>query len=199
MVTVHGLNPVLFADEMFIALMVLWVKSATSIVLPRGSHPGCINPNAQQEFIVSVSALNSSPLCLIQHSGSVDNSCYKRKKVDKNGNCTPPFPSKTCTAYCEEKVRWFYGQEVPYDGTQCASNSTCTFSDAKTVAVTNEWSFDGGIDIGSDKGPLRKAFNLGASYSYSTTRSTTQKLSQKRPTATFASCGYWTFLPYYIQ
>ncbi|KAI9714159.1 MAG: hypothetical protein M1812_006487 [Candelaria pacifica] len=159
----------------------------------------------------------------------VDNyNCPKKLKMDAKGNC-PVAPNagangqkiNTCTTYCEVKVSWFYGHEVPYSGTRCAANSPCTFATARSVAVTNTYEFNiGGANVpkvkreaDADAAPgftkwnkrddgsiIKGAFNFGASFSYSTTVTTTQTLTQPRPTdgPHADKCGYWSFIPYYI-
>ena len=67
------------------------------------------------------------------------------------------------------------------------------------ITVTNAWTFEAGLQIGGEGDHLKAAFNLGDSYSYSTPESTTETLTQPRPADGLISCGYWTFLPYYIQ
>ncbi|KAI9702775.1 MAG: hypothetical protein M1836_007989 [Candelina mexicana] len=159
---------------------------------------------------------------------NVDNyNCPKKNTMDAKGNCqVDPSASKnghpdTCTTYCEVRVKWFYGQEVPYSGTRCAANSPCTFATATSVAVTNKYEFNiGGANVPKvkreakadaapgftkwskrdDKSIIQAAFNVGASYSYSKTVTTTQTLTQPRPTdgPHADKCGYWTFIPYYI-
>lgn len=161
----------------------------------------------------SISTSFRRHLILTDDTLQFDTSCPETNTLDSNGDCStgnyatgPAYNLTTgrptsCVLYCEAKVQWFYGQEVPYSGTECAANESCTFSNAETVSVTNTWTFEGGINLGSsgDDDPLEAAFNLGASYSYAITKSTTQTLTQPRPPLTLASCGYWTFLPFYIQ
>jgi len=63
--------------------------------------------------------------------------------------------------------------------------------------VDNTWSFVGGVDF--DSGLMEDAFNSGASVRYSTSEFSLQTLSASRSDAALGTCGYWTFLPYYIQ
>ena len=127
--------------------------------------------------------------------------CPKKITVDGNGNCPVKYSDSTgCVSYCEAKVQWFFGPEVPYPDTQCQANSACTFSSAKSVTVTNGYEFSIGLDIGGggDKGGLEGVFSLGATYSWSKSVGTTRTLAQPRPSSGLEYCGYWTFLPYYI-
>lgn len=128
-----------------------------------------------------------------------DTSCPKTNTIDSSGDCPINNGMETCSAYCEAKIQWSYGQEVPFSGTECAANSSCTFSNAQTISITNTWTFEGGINLGGSDDDLEAAFNLGASYSYAITKSTTQTLTQPRPPLTLTYCGYWTFLSFYIQ
>ncbi|KAI9778553.1 MAG: hypothetical protein M1835_004903 [Candelina submexicana] len=68
----------------------------------------------------------------------------------------------------------------------------------KSVAITNSYTFEGGIS-GKPDSQIELAFNFEASYTYSRTSTTAQTLTASRPNRTLDSCGFWTFLPYYIQ
>ena len=63
----------------------------------------------------------------------------------------------------------------------------------------NGFSFTIGFGSTSLPDAFRLAFNFGATYTYSVTSTTTQSLSQVKPQKQLASCGYWTFLPYYVR
>ena len=187
-------------------LYCLWLlATAGAAVLPKRSSNACINPESQKEFVV-----RNLPLIMPDELKSADiflptqfnSHCPKKIVVDRNGNC-PVASGHTrngCTTYCEAEVQWFFGQEVPFDDAQCSAYSTCTFSQAYEVTVTNTYEFDGGISLKIQSAKsLESAFNVGASYSYSISKSTTEMLKQTRPRSTLAYCGYWTFLPYYIR
>ena len=106
---------------------------------------------------------------------------------------------ENCVAYCEQYLYWFFGPEVPFPDSNCEAYEPCTFAGAKSVAVRNGYSFDADLSakiLGKD---LEAAFNLGASYMYSITKTTSQILTVTRPGNFTGNCGYWTFLPYYIQ
>ena len=155
-----------------------------AMVLSRQSPTGCIDPTSQEEFV--------------WHTD-----CHEKNHLDANNNCPIAFDihantQTNCTSYCEQEVQWYYGREVPYSGTRCEANSTCTFANTFGVSVTNTWTFEAGIDLGAGGDDDKAAFNLGASYSFSKTVSTSQTLTQGRPSSTMAYCGYWTFVPFYV-
>lgn len=104
-----------------------------------------------------------------------------------------------CVAYCEQYQYWFFGPEVPFPASSCEAYEPCTFAGAKSIAVTNSYSFDAGLTAKISDEDLEAAFNVGASYAYSTTETTSQTLTVTRPGNLTGNCGYWTFLPYYIQ
>ncbi|KAI9702379.1 MAG: hypothetical protein M1836_000858 [Candelina mexicana] len=108
------------------------------------------------------------------------------------------FYKANCVAYCEQYLWWFYGPEVSFPNSQCQPNVTCTFAGAQSLAITNSYTFEGGVTGKSDE-VLESAFNFGASYTYSKTTTTTQTLTSARPNSTIEYCGYWTFLPYYVR
>ncbi|KAI9707071.1 MAG: hypothetical protein M1836_000031 [Candelina mexicana] len=110
------------------------------------------------------------------------------------------FYKENCVAYCEQFLYWFFADEVPFRGTTCEPYDSCEYAGAKGVSITNSFTFNGGVDIGGKSGDvLEAAFNLGASYTYSKTTTTSHTFTSKRPNATLPYCGYWTFLPYYVQ
>ena len=88
---------------------------------------------------------------------------------------------------------------MAFHGSNCLADEPCTFAGAKSVAVENSYSFDAGISVKIPSENLEVAFNIGASYTYSTTKTTSQILTLTRPDNSTGKCGYWTFLPYYIQ
>lgn len=160
----------------------------------------CIDPVADQEFIVRHRfALEQAATDSLTQWYS---NCPKKVTVNANGNC--PVGQHTansgCISYCQAKVQWFFGPEVPYAETQCQANSTCTFATAQSVTVTNTYEVNLGLNLGGgiDEGGLTAAFDAGATYSWSKSVGTSRTLTQPRPSDSLQYCGYWTFLPYYI-
>ena len=82
-----------------------------------------------------------------------------------------------CVAYCKQYLYWFFGPKVPFPGSSCGACEPCTFAGAKSVAVTNGYSFDAGLSASIPNKVLETAFNVGASYTYSTTETTSQTLT----------------------
>ena len=164
----------------------------------------CMNPNNQPQLVVRFSPLSASFMFY----------CWLIAEIQINSNCpssltSPSTCSKSsayknnCLAYCEQFLYWFLGPEVPYPNSNCQADEACTFSGAKSLAITNSYSFSAGL-TGSPGGEassiaLELAFNAGATYTYSNTTTTTQTLTESRPMNANSSCGYWTFLPYYVS
>lgn len=164
----------------------------------RTSGTDCMDPNSQPELFVSFDIStrgghkkltlpfwinDACPASLTSPSRCLDNSAYKQN----------------CVAYCEQFLYWFFGSEVPYPNSHCEANETCTFSTADTFAIMNSYTFAGGITATTGIGALKLAFNLGATYTYSTTITTSQTVTSTRPENSSDSCGYWTFLPYFVM
>lgn len=160
----------------------------------------CINPVSDQEFTVRY--CNALEPAATDSLTKWHSNCPKKITVDSNGNCPigQYTASSGCLSYCEAKVQWFFGPEVPYPETQCQANSTCTFATSQSIIVTNTYSFNFGLTlgVGGDAGGPAAAFDLGATYSWSKSVGTTRTLTQPRPSSSLQYCGYWTFLPYYI-
>ena len=160
----------------------------------------CINPVADQELVVR-HRFTLEQATTDSHT-QWNSNCPKKITVNADGNCPigQYTASSGCISYCEAKVQWFFGPEVPYAETQCQANSTCTFATAQSVTVTNTYEVSLGLTLsgGGDEGGLEAAFDLGATYSWSKSVGTTRTLTQPRPSNSLQYCGYWTFLPYYI-
>jgi hypothetical protein len=138
--------------------------------------------------------------CLLAQS---DYDCNKKYTLDSNGHCSSGIPSTPgaagCSAYCEIRLTMTYGQEVPYSDGYCPGNTVCTVTTGTSITVTNTYTINGGTSIkkrdGEDPVELSIAFNLGASYSYSTSLTYTVTTGLQQP-AQPNVCGYWTFVPY---
>ena len=181
-------------------LGLLAVASAANPKLLQTRQSTCVNPVSDQELVVR----HEYPFkqAATDPHTQFNSNCPKKTTVDGNGNCPigEYTASSGCVSYCEAKVEWFFGPEVPYSETQCQANSLCTFATAQSITVTNtyELNFGFGVGGGGDEGDLSAAFNLGSSYSYSKAVGTTRTITQPRPSNSLQYCGYWTFLPYYI-
>lgn len=166
----------------------------------RNSPPGCMDPNSQPEKWVSSSPCDIfiMPLQLAKVTFQVNTKCAS--SLTSPSSCTQRMSSnEDCVAYCEQYLYWFFGPEVPFHGSNCLADEPCTFAGAKSVAVENGYSFDAGISVKIPSKSLEAAFNIGASYTYSITKTTSQILTLTRPDNSTGECGYWTFLPYYIK
>jgi hypothetical protein len=123
-------------------------------------------------------------------------------------NCDAPCPgvssednSFTCVGYCQARSSWFPGPEEPFQNSACTSGDACTLATGKTTTITNTYTINvggSGTEVGA--GALTSAFNFGASYSwskavgYTTTQTHTRDADQ-----TATTCGYFTFVPYYMS
>ncbi|KAL9065998.1 MAG: hypothetical protein Q9161_007849 [Pseudevernia consocians] len=122
-----------------------------------------------------------------------------------------------------QTTTWFFGPEIPFDVSCQSGDHTCAITETAGVSVTNEHSFTVGFNLGNKKrddsevsaelstrddsapatpkGPLdyvTAAFNFGASWSWSNTKSSGIASSQNKPAQALNECGYWTFIPYYV-
>ncbi len=126
--------------------------------------------------------------------------CEKKSHMDKDGNCDGkmPGPDKkgACAAYCEVKIYYTYGQEIPYDLGICQSDE-CKVATGTTTTITTTWEIDGNVGLEIGKGPLTSAFNISASYSFSTSVSTSLSF-EKSEKLEKNECGYWTFVPVFV-
>ena len=160
----------------------------------QGPSSDCMNPNSQPELEVS-KALCQSDSSIIRKSQIYD-LCHSSQT-----NLTPCLASSAyknnCLAYCEQFLYWFLGPEVPWPNSNCEPYEACTFGGSNSLAITNTYTFSAGLS-GTGGDAFKVAFNLGATYTYSTTVTTTQSFQQGRPSNSTPYCGYWTFLPYYI-
>lgn len=67
--------------------------------------------------------------------------------MDSDGNCKAALKDAGdyCSAYCEVRNYYFYGQEIvitEFPG--CRANSKCTFTTTDTIQVTQTFSFNVG-------------------------------------------------------
>ena len=166
----------------------------------RSSPPDCMDPNSQPERLVSSSLYYAliKPSQLAKTTFQVNTECASSLTNPSSCKLTRSYTGY-CVAYCEQYLYWFFGPEVPFPDSNCEAYETCTFAGAKSVAVTNGYSFEAGLSAKITSKNLEAAFNVGASYTYSITTTTSQILTVTRPGNLTGNCGYWTFLPYYIQ
>ncbi|KAK0108563.1 hypothetical protein ONS95_003361 [Cadophora gregata] len=107
-----------------------------------------------------------------------------------------PDDKGACSSYCEVKVYFTHGREVPYDATPC-EGTECAIKKGKTVSTTNTWEINGTVGIEASKSALMGAFSIGGSYSYSTTVSYSEEAESKE-TLDDGECGYWTWVPTFV-
>ena len=166
----------------------------------RSSPPECMDPTSQPELLVSSRLCHAfiKPLQLAEATFQVNTECAS--SLTNPSSCMQRLSYiENCVAYCEQYLYWFFGPEVPFPDSNCEAYEPCTFAGTKSVAVTNGYSFDAGLSAKIPIKDLEAAFNVGASYTYSITETTSQTLTVTRPRNLTENCGYWTFLPYYIQ
>ena len=166
----------------------------------RNTPPECLDPNSQPKRLVSSSLYHAfiKPSQLAKTTFQVNTECAT--SLTSPSSCMQRLSYiENCVAYCEQYLYWFFGPEVPFPDSNCEAYEPCTFAGTKSVAVTNGYSFDAGLSAKIPIKDLEAAFNVGASYTYSITETTSQTLTVTRPDNLTGNCGYWTFLPYYIQ
>ena len=135
-----------------------------------------------------------------------------KNKLDSDGSCTSHMKqdvgSQTCSGYCEIKNSYHYGQEVPFNEfSSCRANEPCTFTSTDSLTITQTYTFNMGVTIpkrdldsnnalvareNPDEGGLQVGFDAGASYSWSTAKTSSTGLALSRPTDKMKNCGYWT-------
>ncbi|KAH7364762.1 hypothetical protein BKA65DRAFT_473075 [Rhexocercosporidium sp. MPI-PUGE-AT-0058] len=127
--------------------------------------------------------------------------CEKKSYLRPDGHCGGSMPGVdedgACTAYCEIRVNYSYGQEVPYGGSECAAKE-CKIAKGTSSTVTTTWEINANIGIEVSKGALLGAFNLGASYSFSTSASTSLDIERSEELEE-GECGYWTWVPILVD
>ena len=168
----------------------------------QSSPPECMDPNSQPELLVSSSLYHAfiKPSQLTETTFQINTECAS--SLTSPSSCLHSRSYNTnddCVAYCEQYLYRFFGPEVPFSDSNCEAYEQCTFAGANKAAVTNGYSFDVGLPAKNPTVILEVAFNVGASYTYSITKTTSQILTLTRPGNLTGNCGYWTFLPYYIQ
>ena len=126
-----------------------------------------------------------------------------------------------CVAYCEVHLSWSYGPEISYDQNCQATDDKCQITDTATVATTNSHSFNVGFSLGkrdnededevleellfaraaepaSPLDRVKAAFDFGASWTWSDTKTDSIAKASTKPENAKGQCGYWSFVPYYI-
>lgn len=72
--------------------------------------------------------------------------------MDKDGQCLDGMPADPrgtdtgCQSYCEVRVAYFYGQEIPYNF-DCRADAPCTLTISDSVSHTDSWSIEVGASI----------------------------------------------------
>jgi hypothetical protein len=107
----------------------------------------------------------------------------KNKKNDKGECPIPDAPNiQGCTTYCEESIRFFYGQELPFTKNIFGANQPATITNADTVTITKTWTIGGDVTFGKlPLGDVEAAVKFGASYSWSEAFASTLSTSVGRP------------------
>lgn len=108
-----------------------------------------------------------------------------------------PGQDGECTSYCEVRVNYSYGAEVPYGGSECSAKE-CKLAMGTSTSVTTTWEINASVGMEVSKGALLGAFNFGATYSYSTSLSTSLSVERAEDLEE-GECGYWTWVPIFIE
>ena len=154
----------------------------------------CPDPDYEQRFQVTWEFYDKKPsvVCVLTGMVILKINSVCPASLSSPSNCTNTrYYEEHCVAYCEQFLYWFFAYEVPFPNSQCQPGNECTWAGAKSVAVTNSYSFNAGLSIGGKTGAFEGAFNLGASYTYTVTSTAIQTLTSVRPSNTSEFCGYW--------
>ncbi|SLM33696.1 hypothetical protein LPUS_02235 [Lasallia pustulata] len=131
--------------------------------------------------------------------------------LDADKSCTSSMtPLGTyCSGYCELSTEFFYGKEVPFSpAAHCSADQSCSVQASDSATITQTYTFNVGASLQQRSeemsslvqrdaaSTLKAAFDVGASYSYSTAKTTLSGITLSRPMNNNASdCGYWTMVP----
>ncbi|KPM34764.1 hypothetical protein AK830_g11810 [Neonectria ditissima] len=171
------LQAALFAPTALALAIHLSLDEATGKLVPRVDQPdgpwineACFNP-------------------LTVNEGEKFYDCPK-KIEQKESHWCPVETDNECESYCEQSLQWSYGREVPFDNSRCGEGSHCRLDEGMSVQVGQTTTF--GLQIGHG------AFTLGASFSWSESKTTSNSIVREKPADRLDDCGYWTFVPYMV-
>ena len=104
--------------------------------------------------------------------------------------------------YCEIFSYRFVGDWVKFEGSECNEHDDCTLNVGTSVSVADTWTVNGGLSIkvpGPAKG-VEAAFNAGASYAHTDTRTYTTTVTHSKKGEPYAKghAGFWAHVTYYI-
>ncbi len=94
--------------------------------------------------------------------------------------------------------------EVPFPDTTCSeTDNVCTITSTNTTSITSEFSFNiGGAlgnkkrdDAGSGLDALKAGFSAGATWAYSSTKTSATANQNTKPKNADGKCGHWIFIP----
>ena len=92
--------------------------------------------------------------------------CPIKNRMDDQGRCGSGFPSspdtgELCAGYCEVKVSFFWGTEVPineFGG--CSAHQACEYTTTQSLAIQQTFTFNAGLSLSKrddeDKETLQK-------------------------------------------
>lgn len=104
--------------------------------------------------------------------------------------------------YCDVFSYRSAGDCVKFEGSECNENDDCTLSVGTSVSVADTWTVNGGLSIkvpGPAKG-IEAAFNAGAPYAHTDTRTYTTTVTHSKKDEPYAKghSGFWAHAPDYI-
>ncbi|KAH6895590.1 hypothetical protein B0T10DRAFT_455839 [Thelonectria olida] len=168
----------------------LFVPAALAIAIPAevDLRTGKLSARLDQPDNPWINDSCFNPLTVPEHEEYTE--CPKKKEVQEDHWCPVSENENDCESYCEQSLSWQYGKEIPFDNTYCGKGSHCRLDESMTVSVSQTTTF--GLQIGHG------AFTLGASFSWSDSKTTSNGMMREKPAERLDDCGYWTFVPYLV-
>lgn len=126
-----------------------------------------------------------------------DQNACRAPNPSNYGDCFPLYelrwdPFAPCDIFCQQHVKYTYGQEVIMPLSICRHPFTCTITETVTKTTGHTFTINGGFDE-----KLLKNFKLGASYAYNWNQAKTNTQSYG-VTPKEGQCGYFSFIPHLI-
>ncbi|KAI1846623.1 hypothetical protein JX266_007196 [Neoarthrinium moseri] len=141
-----------------------------------------------------------SPHNVYTKAGEWHYDCPRKNTVNENGDCVNAIPDrpdgdkKPCSAYCEVRTSFAYGQEQPFH----IACQDCTLHQGEQLQKTSSWAFEIGGGGSLPIKELEATFNFGATYSFSSSITYTTD-TEYTPPENYTGCGQWTYVPFTFE
>ncbi|KAJ2986469.1 hypothetical protein NUW58_g5014 [Xylaria curta] len=130
--------------------------------------------------------------------------CSTKFTMDKDGHCAAGIPEFAkanpggCQGYCEVKVNYFFGQEIPYPNIAYRADAECSLqrtSARATEGRSDKYNETDLVTRDDDPSiPLKATFNLGSSHTWTDSYQHTVGSVQTKPQDE-KRCGRFSFVP----